>query len=265
MSARNSWRSRWREVLAAAGLAVMALSLLLLQFRPGAGPVRSEPRRQTPSGPIACVIIDAGHGGQDSGAMRSAVQEKDLTLDVAWRVARLLQAKGYRTVLTRERDEAVSLTKRAAIANDERDCVFVSIHFDEGSRAAATGVQTFYASQQLPKQGFASTWLPFLRPVSAAPANVESQSLAALVQESLVQRTQAVNRGTRAAQFFVVANVRHPAVLVEGGFLSNNDDIAKLTTEGYREELAGAISDGVLRYCEIARENSSGVADEPRT
>ena len=60
-----------------------------------------------------------------------------------------------------------------------------------------------------------------------------------------------MNRGTRAEQFYVIANVRHPAVLVEGGFLSNNDDVAKLTREDYRQQLATAISEGVMRYRDL--------------
>jgi N-acetylmuramoyl-L-alanine amidase len=118
--------------------------------------------------------------------------------------------------MTRERDEAVSLADRATMANRERDCIFVSIHFDEGGRSAATGVQTFYAARQMSKQGVIAAWLPFLQPVSTTALNIESQSLAGLMQESLVARTQAVNRGIRAQQFYVVANVHHPAILVEG-------------------------------------------------
>jgi N-acetylmuramoyl-L-alanine amidase len=265
MATRKRGSGNWRRYVAWAGLFLMAASIVWLQFAPRSGTPLNEPRPQAPSGPVACVIIDAGHGGSDSGAIQAGVQEKDLTLDVALRVARLVRARGLKTVLTREEDEAVSLANRAAIANRERDCIFVSIHFDEGGRAAASGVQTFYAARQTAKPGVMATWLPFLQPVSDATANVESQSLAGLVQESLVARTQAVNRGIRAQQFYVVANVHHPAVLVEGGFLSNSDDMAKLKTESYREQLATAISEGILRYCEIAGQQSTDAADQPRT
>jgi N-acetylmuramoyl-L-alanine amidase len=89
---------------------------------------------------------------------------------------------------------------------------------------------------------------------------VESQNLASLIQEALVARTQAVNRGTTPQQFFVLANVRHPAVLVEGGFLTNADDISKLATEDYREQIAAAISDGVMRYQESSRRRQTPLA-----
>ncbi len=197
------------------------------------------------------VLIDPGHGGQDSGAMRNGVLEKDLALDVAHRLERLAQKRGFETMMTRRDDKWISLARRAAAANRERNCIFVSIHFDEGARAAATGVQTFYAAQQAPKSSIPS-WLPFLQPALGEPGNIESQSLAAFVQEAIVARTRAFNRGTTAQQFYVVANVRHPAVLVEGGFLSNDEDIAKLTTEGYREELALAITEGLVQYRDLA-------------
>ncbi len=266
MSQRPNLRGSLRRALAWAGVVLMVASAVsLLIFPAGDRSLRSRGDPPRPAGKVGCVVIDAGHGGQDSGAIRAGVQEKDLTLDVALRVARLVRAQGLRSVLTRETDEAVSLGQRAAMANRERNCVFVSIHFDEGGRAAATGVQTFYAARPAPPSGMVAAWFPFLRPVSAVPANLESHSLAELVQESLVARTRAFNRGVRAEQFYVVANVRHPAILVEGGFLSNSDDIARLATESYREELAMAISQGILRYCELSDgEKTAAGEGEPR-
>ena len=249
--------SRLRNVglqngLALAGLAVMALCTVWLQLLPAPDRVATRDDAPRLSGPIALVVIDAGHGGNDTGAIREGVREKDLTLDVALRLERLLKASGLATKLTRSSDETVSLANRAAIANDERDCVFVSIHFDEGKRTAATGIGTFYASRQAAPVPLVASWFPFAQPVSSAEtSSFESQSLAELIQDALVTRTQAVNRGTRAEQFYVIANVRHPAVLVEGGFLSNNDDVAKLTREDYRQQLATAISEGVMRYRDL--------------
>jgi N-acetylmuramoyl-L-alanine amidase len=89
---------------------------------------------------------------------------------------------------------------------------------------------------------------------------VESQSLASFIQEALVKHTQAVNRGTTPQQFFVIANVRHPAVLVEGGFLTNTDEISKLATGDYREQIAAAITDGILRYRDALRRRQTPLA-----
>ncbi len=254
---------RWQQGLAWGGLLLMIAAVVWWEILPR--PSRSAVgRAETLEGPITGVIIDAGHGGNDSGALRASVLEKDLTLDVARRLEVLLRGQGLKTILTRQGDETVSLGQRAAVANEERDCVFVSIHFDEGARAAATGVQTFYAARQKPAKSLATRWLPFLQPVSNAPNNLESQSLAGFVQAAVTAQTQMLDRGTRAEQFYVVANVHHPAVLVEGGFLSNDADIAKLTTGEYRQKLAGAICDAIMRYRKIAgQEQASRAAEEP--
>lgn len=248
------------------GLVLMLISFVWLQVLPierrVSGSADRRPRNQEK---ISHVVIDAGHGGQDSGTMRDGVLEKDLTLDVARRLNELIRARGLSTSLTRPSDEYVSLVDRAAAANRERVCIFVSIHFDEGGRAAATGVNTYYAAHQATGAPTLPSWLTFVQPVSTEPTNLESQSLAAFVQESLVAQTRAVDRGTRAEQFYVIANVRHPAVLVEGGFLTNNEDIAKLRTEEYRQQLATAIADGIMRYRELAGERpKTPVEGQPR-
>lgn len=240
------------------GLLLIGASLIWLERIP----VRERllpNQRPVPAGTVSLVVIDPGHGGQDSGTMRNGVMEKDLALDVAQRLERLVQARGFTSLMTRRTDEFISLGARAAVANRRRDCVFVSIHFDEGARAQATGVHTFYAARQVTRSGLPS-WLPFLRPIASPLGNLESQSLAGFVQESLVSRTQAFDRGVQAEQFYVVANVSHPAVLVEGGFLSNNDDLMKLTTELYREQLAAAIADGVVRYRDVVSQPQSSLA-----
>ena len=192
--------------------------------------------------------------------MCGGVLEKDLTLDVAHRVDRLLEAEGIATVMTRLGDTYVSLAERAAFANRVSDCIFISIHFNEDNRPVSTGVETYYAAHQITPGSFMTSWLPFLwRALSESP-NLESQSLAGFIQEALVARTQAFDRGTKAKQFFVIANVTSPAVLVEGGFLTNKEDNSRLTSEDYREQLAAAISDGILRYRDALKQRQSAVA-----
>ena len=192
--------------------------------------------------------------------MCGGMLEKDLTLDVAHRVDRLLEAEGIATVMTRLGDTYVSLAERAAFANRVSDCIFISIHFNEDNRPVSTGVETYYAAHQITPGSFMTSWLPFLwRALSESP-NLESQSLAGFIQEALVARTQALDRGTKAEQFFVIANVTSPAVLVEGGFLTNKEDSSKLTSEDYREQLAAAISDGILRYRDALKQRQSAVA-----
>jgi N-acetylmuramoyl-L-alanine amidase len=162
--------------------------------------------------------------------------------------------------MTRIGDSYVSLVERAALTNRVPDCVFVSIHFNEGNKPISTGVETYYADHQITAGTPMISWLPFLQRASSQAPNFESQSLAGFVQEALVAHTQAVNRGTKAQQYFVIANVRHPAVLVEGGFLTNKDEIGKLGSEDYREQLATAICEGILRYRDLLRQRQPTLA-----
>src|SRR6266404_3408747 len=210
--------------------------------------------------PFAVVILDPGHGGQDSGAMVAGILEKDLTLDIAQRVDRLLQSQGLATVMTRVGDSYISLAERASLTNRVTDCVLVSIHFNEGNKPVSSGVETYYADHQTPAGSPIISWLPFLQRIAAAAPNLESQSLAAFIQTALVERTKAIDRGTKAEQFFVITNVRHPAVLVEAGFLTNKEDIARLSSDDYREQMAAAISEGIIRYRDLLKQRQPPLA-----
>jgi N-acetylmuramoyl-L-alanine amidase len=253
-------RGSARSLLAWLGLLMMIVSFSWLQLLSP----RSKPQVDIPAaatkGPFALVVLDPGHGGQDSGTIKPGILEKELALDVAHRAERFLQLQGVATLLTRVGDTYVSLADRAALANAQRNCVFISIHFDDATRLAATGVETYYAAHQISNSTSVASWLPFLPQTSSESANVESQSLATFIQEALVKRTQAVNRGTSAQQFYVIANVRHPAVLVEGGFLTNAAEMNKIATGDYREEIAAAISDGVMRYREALQQERMPLA-----
>src|SRR5437773_2823312 len=253
-----------RNTLALAGLLLLIGSFAWMQFRQAERPARPrEPKiAQPPTTPstFSVVVLDPGHGGQDSGAMCGGVFEKDLSLDVARRIDRLLQAEGIATLMTRLGDTYVSLADRASFANRVSDCIFVSIHFNEDNQPVSGGVETYYAAQQITAGSFLASWLPFLWPALSETPNVESQNLAGFIQEALVARTRALDRGTKAKQFFVISNVTAPAVLVEGGFLTNKEDISKLASEDYREEIAAAVSDGILRYRDAVKQRQSTIA-----
>jgi N-acetylmuramoyl-L-alanine amidase len=253
-----------RNILALSGLLVMLASFVWMQFRQTerAKSASAEPRAEssTASGSFAVVILDPGHGGQDSGAMCGGLLEKDLTLDVARRVDRLLDSEGIATLMTRLGDTYVSLVDRAAFANRIKNCIFVSIHFNENNKPVASGVETYYASHQITSGSSLASWLPFVwRPLSESP-NPESQRLAGFIQEALVGRTRAINRGTQPGQFFVIANVTSPAVLIEGGFLTNKEDISKLVSEDYRDQIAAAVADGILHYREAISQRKRTLA-----
>lgn len=242
-----------RSVAAWLGLLLMAVCFARLITMPL--PPRSASPPSAPKNSAVTVVLDPGHGGHDSGSIVGSILEKDLTLDVAQRINRLLRANGIATLMTRSDDTFVSLGRRAWFANRVRDSIFVSIHFNEGARPVASGVETYYANRQsLPLPRLIS-WIPFLSPQASSDSpNIESQSLAGLIQRSLVAQTQAVDRGAKGAQFFVIAHVTHPAVLVEGGFLSSKEEMGKLANADYREQLAAAITDGILHYRDARKE-----------
>src|SRR5215510_4406075 len=252
-----------RNALAVAGLLLMIASLVWISLsqekRPAVYKESKAPQPRT-SKSFAVVVLDPGHGGQDSGAMCAGVMEKDLTLDVARRVDRLLDSQGIATLMTRLGDSYVSLADRAAFGNRVNDSIFISIHFNEDNKPVASGVETYYAAHQIASGSTLASWLPFLsRPPSNSP-KPESQSLASFIQEALVARTRSVDRGTQAKQFFVIANVTSPAVLIEGGFITNKDELSKLASEDYRDQLAAAVADGVLRYRDVVSQRESTVA-----
>jgi N-acetylmuramoyl-L-alanine amidase len=252
-----------RNLLGVAGLLLMIASLAWISFHQDKRPaVYKESKATQPqtSKPFAVVVLDPGHGGEDFGAMCGGVMEKDLTLDVARRVDRLLDSEGVATLMTRLGDSYVSLADRAAFGNRVKESIFISIHFNEDNKPVASGVETYYAAHQINSASTFASWLPFFsQPPSDSP-KPESQSLAGFIQEALVVRTRSVDRGTQPKQFFVIANVSSPAVLIEGGFITNQDELSKLASEDYRDQLAAAVADGILRYRDAVSQQKSALA-----
>ncbi|MEP6777457.1 MAG: N-acetylmuramoyl-L-alanine amidase [Chthoniobacterales bacterium] len=180
------------------------------------------------------VVVDAGHGGKDSGAFRrSGPSEKSATLDVALRLSRKLKESQFRTVLTRSNDIFIPLDERASISNSQRNAIFVSVHFNDSSRRGIRGFETYYHS-----------------PVAAG--------LAQRIQQKLLTLPGAVNRGVRTANFRVLRNARYPAVLVECGFLSNRREGGEARSVGYRDQLADKIAEAI-----VEQRYGKGVYDAP--
>ena len=251
MFRRIGFGGAMKNIVAWLGLALMLASFVWWQILSIPRQATSTPRTAAPA-PFTLVVLDPGHGGQDSGAMCGTILEKDLTLDIAQRVDRLLQAQGLATLMTRVGDSYVSLQDRAAVTNRARDCILVSIHFNEAKKVVG-GVETYYAQHQAPPAPRLIAWIPFFQGPAAESPTLASQGLAGFIQEAMVARTKAPDRGTKSEQFFVIANVGVPAVLVEAGFLSK-EETAKLESNDYREQMAAAISEGILRYRDVLKE-----------
>lgn len=206
--------------------------------------------------PVLGVVIDAGHGGSDNGAISSRrVMEKDLTLDTAFRLEKALQAAGVKTVMTRRSDVYVDLYERAQRAASYPGYIFVSIHFNSAS-PDARGLETYCCSPR----GAGSTQSGGR--VSRAdyqkmPGN-DNDNLNALLASEVHKMAALLNpndieadRGVKRARFVVLRQNTVPGVLVEGGFLSNRMESSVLATAAYRQKLAEAIAKGVLNYAAI--------------
>jgi N-acetylmuramoyl-L-alanine amidase len=195
------------------------------------------------------VVIDAGHGGFDRGGIpHQRVPESVMNLDVAQRLKAILQASGYRVVMTRDSDVFIPLGTRVAIANSYRDAIFVCIHFNATPRSAASGIETyFYSSQSLP--------------------------LASAIHYYVAGGAPTANRGVRRRGFFVLRRTTIPSVLVECGFLTNPNEAQYAQNSAYREKLAMEIAHGIQNRASVARiagatriaSSSSDTSLEPET
>lgn len=231
-----------RAYVACAGLIVL-IGCFTLVISPDDS---SDFGRELSSGGPPTVVIDPGHGGNDEGCKHGRVLEKVLTLDMAFRVDRALRKLGYRTVLTRKEDRYVSLPERVAVANGlTGPALFVSIHFNQGSGSDVNGVETFYASSKTPPP-HNWTWVGFF---NRAEMLDNGENLASGVQSAVIARTGAHDRGIRSRSLFVTRNTRVPAILIEGGFISNAMEAHLLGTEGYANLLAQGIADGIDAWC----------------
>lgn len=201
-----------------------------------------------PDHALPTVVIDAGHGGKDTGAIGNGLKEKDLTLDVAQRLERHLRAQGFPVVLTRRDDRYLELFDRAMIANKIPKALFVSVHFNDNNSAKGEGVETFYAEQKaaFSDDGWSFSKLFKERP-EASPKD-QGAGFARTLQMSMVSKLKVADRGAKPRQLAVVRLTRCPAVLVEGGFLNNPVEAKKIAQEDYRERLAEALADGVGLY-----------------
>lgn len=197
------------------------------------------------------VILDPGHGGKDSGSANKLGAEKAYNLALARRLRMKLEALGYRVIMTRDRDEFLDLNQRVEIANAVKEAaIFISIHFNSGARAQASGIETFTLSPV----GVAH-YGEGLKPSDAMELQGNYQdsaniALATSVHGCILRRLSAntVDRGIKRARFNVLSGVRHPAILLEGGFMSNPEEARLIDTPIYQDALAQGVVDAIIRY-----------------
>lgn len=202
-------RKLWRS------LALCGLALKLAPCAQAAEPIEGK-----------TVYIDAGHGGEDSGAVGNGLFEKDINLAVSKQVTDKLKAEGAHPVASRSDDHFLTLEDRVAKASANHADLFVSIHVNSGV-ASASGTETYFQSDY---------------------EGENSRRLAADIQSKLVSSLQTRDRGVKESDFYVITYSQMPSVLAELGFITNSSDADKLGSEQYQQKAADAIVDGIDSY-----------------
>ena len=221
---------------------------------------------------VKTIVIDAGHGGKDPGAIGvSGLQEKDVTLRVARRVRDELRRKGYKVILTRSDDTFIPLEERTAIANTKGGDLFVSIHANSAPNRRANGLETYYLSLATTPEERAAAALEnaassmqlsalqdILSDLMKNSKINESRKMAKVMQRAMVTDIQQNYPGTRdlgvkKAPFIVLIGANMPSVLMEIGFVSNRKEEKRLRQAGYINTVARSISHGIELYSRTLR------------
>lgn len=236
---------------------------------------------------IGKIVIDAGHGGHDTGTIGpNGLQEKDLVLDVALKLGKLLENKlGAEVVYTRDDDTFIPLETRTAIANKEQADLFISIHANSSDDPSARGVETYYlnftsradalevaARENAVSEQSIHELQDLVKKIALKEKIGESREFASDVQHSLYTGLSSKspslrNRGVKKAPFVVLIGANMPSILAEISFVSNPDDARKLKTNDYRQRIADSLYKGVAKYVNslsgvrVASKNNGSGAD----
>jgi N-acetylmuramoyl-L-alanine amidase len=260
---------------------------LVLDFQRPAEPASRARQAFTP---LRTIVLDAGHGGHDSGAVGpGGLMEKELVLDVTRRVARLLQDRlDVKVRLSRDSDQFVTLRDRTSFANREKADLFVSIHANSHRVVASEGVEVYFLSSEAtdsgarqvaatensaggpekPANGRGAARADMLKSIlwdlSQSEFQWESSRLAETVLDAMTQSLRIPNRGVKQAGFYVLGGAAMPAILVEIGFVSNPREEKRLKDSKYRDEIARAIVNGLTDYKRSSDARARNAADRSR-
>ncbi len=203
------------------------------------------------AGQFRTVVLDPGHGGKDAGAVNQYGTEKAYNLRVATELRRLLMQRGFKVVMTRTSDVYLTLQERVDLANALKEpAIFISIHFNAGSRSAR-GVETFTLSPQGVAhygKGLKSSDFQLLNGNHHDSANI---ALATAVHGQVIRclgKANTFDRGIKRARYSVLTGVKHPAILLEGGFMSHGYEARLIANPQYISTVARGVCDAVVLY-----------------
>jgi N-acetylmuramoyl-L-alanine amidase len=235
-----------------------------------------------PPGGVRTVVVDAGHGGDEQGARgpRGAL-EKDITLAVARRLKSALETRlGTRVILTRDGDQTVGLDERAAVANNNKADLFISLHANASVRASVSGAEVFYLSlaeygdraqrvahgesEALPVFSGGTRDIEVILWEMAQARHIEqSAAFAGVVEAALRERVPMSARAIQQAPFRVLIGANMPAVLVEMGFITNPDQEKQLSSDAFQSSLVQALVEGIVRYRDTKRPPTAATPSAP--
>jgi N-acetylmuramoyl-L-alanine amidase len=215
------------------------------------------------------IVIDPGHGGDDTGAKRKygkkIIKEKDLALEISKRIYNLLKGKRYNVYLTRSFDKTISLKKRAEIADTVKADLYISVHIDAANSKTARGFETFYLdnhndvaikkieeAENKDLNGEALVIDQILTDLLISKTVDDSKKLAASINlninRAMKKKYKMLNRGIKPGLFYVLALAKRPGVLLEAGFLSNPSELKKIISNNYQKSYAAAVVNGIDSY-----------------
>ncbi len=220
---------------------------------------------------IDLVVIDAGHGGKDPGAVGKRSYEKNLTLQISQKVARALAENGINVLLTRNTDEFIALRKRAQLANDNKADLFISIHCNASKYSNRKGTEVFILStskvtdervqeaietensvvskyEGVSAQSHYDALDFVLKDMTLSEHLLASNDLAHCVQNEMVKKTGFSDRGVKQGPFYVLKGAFMPAILIELGFISNATQEKQLNSASYQSKFVDAIVSGVIKF-----------------
>jgi len=216
---------------------------------------------------VSRIVVDAGHGGHDPGAQSNGINESELVLDVAQRLQQLLEEQpGVEVVLTRNTDDFIPLQERTAIANREGADMFLSIHANASRQSTARGIETYFlnfatnpeaeavaARENATSEKTMGNLPELVKTIALNSKVVESRELATMVQTSMMRRLRLQNQtlrdlGVKQAPFVVLIGAQMPSVLAEISFVTNKSEASLLKQNSYRQRIAQALCDAVLKY-----------------
>lgn len=217
---------------------------------------------------VGTIVLDAGHGGKDPGALSpSGGQEKDVVLDITRRLRTILQKRlKFKVVTTRDRDRYIPLEERTGIANTKKADLFISIHANASHNRRVHGVSTYFLNLSTDKEAMELAALEnststknigqlqsILNDLMQNSKIKESSRLAGCVQGALVRKlrksySKVNNLGVKQAPFYVLIGAQMPSILVEVSFISNKMESKRLASPAYRQKIAEGLADGVQKY-----------------